>query len=192
MFSLAWNFQSRLKFSISTLRIPHKKLGGWWVARLKISISLENFKVLNFFKIFGSLGLRSWDFTHNSLIGVVNLLPHCHLLSVCALCRHHLLRAARLQNPRTCFNSIRKTQRALRSNKFNPDLKFQSRLESFNPDRKFQSRSKISIPRCFYLRGPPGVTEKGSIENFNPRSIARIFQSRRPRSNFFDPWALWD
>ena len=28
-----------------------QKIGGWWVARLKISISLENFKILNFFKI---------------------------------------------------------------------------------------------------------------------------------------------
>ena len=82
-------------------------------------------------------------------------------------------------------------QRALRSKKFNPDRKYQSRLEIFNPDRKFQSRSKISIPRCFYLLGPPGVTERGSIENLNPRSIARNFQSRRPRSNFFDPRALW-
>ena len=47
-----------------------------------------------------------------------------------------------------------------------------------------QSRSNISIPRCFYLRGPPGATEKGSIENFNPRSIARNFKSRRPQSIF--------
>ena len=56
-FNLAWNFQSRLKisrsieFSILTSRIPHKKIGVWWVARLKISISLENFKILIFFKI---------------------------------------------------------------------------------------------------------------------------------------------
>ena len=71
-------------------------------------------------------------------------------------------------------------QRALRSNKF-------------NPARKFQSRSKISILRClkFYSRGPPGDTEKGWIENFNPRSIAQNFQSRRPRSIFFNPQALW-
>ena len=46
---------------------------------------------------------------------------------------------------------------------------------------------KISIPWRFYLWGPSGIAEKGSIKNFNPRSIARNFQSRRPRSNFFNP-----
>ena len=82
------------------------------------------------------------------------------------------------------------SQRALRSKKFNPDRKFQSWLENFNPDRNFQARSKISIP-VFLLTGPSWCTEKGSIENFNPRSIARNFQSRRPRLNFFNPRALW-
>ena len=48
--NLAWNFQSRLKLSISTSWIP-TKIWVWWVARLKISISLENFKILKFFKI---------------------------------------------------------------------------------------------------------------------------------------------
>ena len=74
--------------------------------------------------------------------------------------------------------------------KFNPDWKFQSWLEIFNLDRKFQSRPKISIPRYFCLRGPPGLTEKGSIENFNPRSIAPNFQSRRSRSLFSIPGPL--
>ena len=66
-------------------------------------------------------------------------------------------------------------------------------LEVFNLDRTFQSRSKISIPRCFYLLALLVLqrTQKGSIENFNPRSIARNFKSRRSRSNFFNPWALW-
>ena len=41
-FNLAWKLQSRLKISILTLRILHKKYGVWWVARLKFSISLEN------------------------------------------------------------------------------------------------------------------------------------------------------
>ena len=62
---------------------------------------------------------------------------------------------------------------------------FQSRLENFNLDRRFQSRSKFSIPRCFYSRGPPGVTEKGSIENFNPRSIARNFSIPEGRDRIF-------
>ena len=84
------------------------------------------------------------------------------------------------------YRGAQKSQRALRSKKFNPDRKFQSRLETFNPDRNFQSRSKISIPE-FPITGPSQCTEKGSIENFNPRSIARNFQSRRPRSNFFIP-----
>ena len=36
--------KSRLKmFSILTLSMPHHKEGVWWVARLKFSISLENF-----------------------------------------------------------------------------------------------------------------------------------------------------
>ena len=50
-------FNSRLKVSIS-LEIfnpgPSEfptKIGVWWVARLKISSSLEIFKILNFFKI---------------------------------------------------------------------------------------------------------------------------------------------
>ena len=82
------------------------------------------------------------------------------------------------------------SQRALRSKKFNPDRKFHSRLEMFNLDRNSQSRAKISNLRCLYSRGPPGVTENGAIEYFNPRSIARNFQSRRPQSNFFNPRAL--
>ena len=50
-------FQSRLKTSISLeifnldLQNSPQKIGGWWVARLKISISLENFKILKMFKI---------------------------------------------------------------------------------------------------------------------------------------------
>ena len=35
--------KSRLTFSILTCRISHKQKGPWWVARLKISFSLENF-----------------------------------------------------------------------------------------------------------------------------------------------------
>ena len=66
---------------------------------------------------------------------------------------------------------------------FNPGLKFSI------PDRNFQARSKISIPEFLFL-GPRWCTEKGSIENFNSRSIARNFQSRRPRSIFFNPRAL--
>ena len=31
-----------------------------------------------------------------------------------------------------------------------------------------------------------------AIKKFNPRSIARFFQPRRPRSNLFNPRALWD
>ena len=71
------------------------------------------------------------------------------------------------------------------------DRKNSISIENFYLDRKFQSRPKISIPQCFYLPAPPGVTEKGSIKNFNPRSIARNVQSRRPRSNVFNPRALW-
>ena len=65
-------------------------------------------------------------------------------------------------------------------------------IENFNPGLNFQSRSNISISIDNFN---PGVsicgallcTEKGLIENFNPRSIARNFQSRRPRSIFFNP-----
>ena len=44
IFNLAWKLQSRLKFSISTLRIPPPptKIGVWRLARLKFSVSLEN------------------------------------------------------------------------------------------------------------------------------------------------------
>ena len=73
-------------------------------------------------------------------------------------------------------------QRALRSKKFNPDRKFQSRLEIFNPGSKF------SI----------------SIENFNPRvsiygalvvyreGLDRKFQSTIDRSKFSIPKAAID
>ena len=56
-FKIAWNFQSRLEISISLeifnpdLQNSPQKIGVWWVARLKISSSLENFKILNFFRI---------------------------------------------------------------------------------------------------------------------------------------------
>ena len=43
IFNLARKLQSRLKISISTFRIPHRNKRVWWVARLKFSISLENF-----------------------------------------------------------------------------------------------------------------------------------------------------
>ena len=49
--------QERLKFSISLeifnpdLQNSPQKIGVWWVARLKISSSPENFKILIFFKI---------------------------------------------------------------------------------------------------------------------------------------------
>ena len=88
------------------------------------------------------------------------------------------------------YHFNRTSQRALRSKKFNPDRKFQSWLETFNLDQTCQSRSKILIPE-FLFAGPSWCTEKGSIENFNPRSIARNFQSRRLRSKFVNPRALW-
>ena len=63
IFNLDCNFQSRLKISIPTLMIPHKK-GPCCVARLKLSISIENFnprlvawkfqswsEILNFFNL---------------------------------------------------------------------------------------------------------------------------------------------
>ena len=55
-----------------------------------------------------------------------------------------------------------------------------------------KSRSKISIP-VFLFAGPSWCAEKGSVEHFNPRSIARNVQSRRPRpkNNFGNPRALW-
>ena len=62
-FNLAWKFQSHLKFSILTFRIPHQKKAVWWVARLKLSISLGNFNprgrswILSFF---GPLGLGTF------------------------------------------------------------------------------------------------------------------------------------
>ena len=36
-----------------TFRIPHIKYRDWWAARLKFSISLGNFKILNFFQSLG-------------------------------------------------------------------------------------------------------------------------------------------
>ena len=57
--NLDWNFQSRLKFSIPDLQNSPQKIGVWWVARLKISISIENFNPGGrswIFSIFGPLG----------------------------------------------------------------------------------------------------------------------------------------
>ena len=51
MLNLAWNFQSRLEFSIPTFRTPHKSSYFCWVARLKFSISLEMFQILNFLNL---------------------------------------------------------------------------------------------------------------------------------------------
>ena len=44
-FNLAWKFQSWPP------EFPTKKIGVWWVARLKMSSLLENFKILKIFKI---------------------------------------------------------------------------------------------------------------------------------------------
>ena len=59
IFNLAWKFQSRLKFSILDLQNSPQKIGVWWVARLKFSISIENFNPGGrswIFSIFGPLG----------------------------------------------------------------------------------------------------------------------------------------
>ena len=83
------------------------------------------------------------------------------------------------------------SQRALRSKKFNPDRKFQSRLEIFNLDRKFLNpRSKISIPQCVSIYGallvlPRRARSKISIhdrslEIFNPEGRDRIFSIPGP------------
>ena len=50
IFNLDWKFQSRPS------EFPTENR-GWWVARLKFSISLENFKILNFFNLWA---LRDW------------------------------------------------------------------------------------------------------------------------------------
>ena len=63
-------FQSRLKFSIPLemkisisleifnpdLQNSPQKIGVWWAARLKFSISLENFKILIFFNLWALRG----------------------------------------------------------------------------------------------------------------------------------------
>ena len=59
IFKLDWKKQSRLKFSIPDLQNSPQKIGGWRVARLKISISIEIFNLGGrswFFSIFGPLG----------------------------------------------------------------------------------------------------------------------------------------
>ena len=64
--NLDWNFQSRLKISISLeifnpgpSEFPTKKIGFWCVARLKISVPIENFNPGGrswIFSVFGPLG----------------------------------------------------------------------------------------------------------------------------------------
>ena len=56
------NFGSRSKISISTSRFPPQKIGPRWVARSKISFSLEIFnpdRNLEFFLIFGPSGHKN-------------------------------------------------------------------------------------------------------------------------------------
>ena len=65
VFNLAWNFLSRLKFSIPSFRIP-TKIEVWWVARLKLSISHEKLQDLEFFSIFGPLGTLCDTFFENN------------------------------------------------------------------------------------------------------------------------------
>ena len=65
-------------------------------------------------------------------------------------------------------------------------------LDLYISQRNFQSRPKISSPQCFYLRGPPDVTEKGSIENF--KSTVDRSKCSIPKAaikNFSDPRPLW-
>ena len=71
------------------------------------------------------------------------------------------------------------------------DRRFQSWLKMFNRDRNFQSQSNISLLAVFLFTGPSWCYREGLDRIFNPRSIARNFQSQRPRSKFFNPRALW-
>ena len=74
-------FQSRIEFSISELPNyhsppPQKKMGVWWAARLKLSISLENFNPGGrswIFSTFGPLGGSGAEETnkHKQLSGIV-------------------------------------------------------------------------------------------------------------------------
>ena len=61
IFNLAWKFQTSLEIFNPDLQNSPTKIGIWWVARLKFSISLENFKILKVFKIWA---LRVWGPRH--------------------------------------------------------------------------------------------------------------------------------
>ena len=64
-FNLDRNFLSRSNISISTSRFPNKKIGPRWVARSKISFSLEIFNLarhLEFLLILGPSGRGSPNF----------------------------------------------------------------------------------------------------------------------------------
>ena len=68
--------QSRLKISISIedfnpelQNSPQKAWGAWWVARLKFSISLENFKIL---KMFNLWALRDCNVTGMQCLVLIN------------------------------------------------------------------------------------------------------------------------
>ena len=64
-------------------------------------------------------------------------------------------------------------------------------IEIFNPDLKVSILTEIPISLENFIPGVsfagPSCTEKGTIEMFNPRSIARNFQPGRPQSNSLNP-----
>ena len=135
--NLDWNSQSR------TFRIPpppQKKIGVWWVSRLKISISIENFNPGGrswIFSIFGPLGkmlLMIFRLVFSSLFGKNRISQGVEirgsLISVPLALRENTLRAQRLK-------------------KINLDWKFQSCLkkisisiENFNPDLQNSPQKK--------------------------------------------------
>ena len=118
--NLAWNFRSRLKISISLenvnpdlLHFPIK-IGVWWVARLKFSISLEHLKILNFFNLWA---LREFAFyqqskgfapcgkdrLHCANLGRRNVLEKCWRLFNLAAQKSHRPKIC-TNFPKTCTN----------------------------------------------------------------------------------------
>ena len=83
-------------------------------------------------------------------------------------------------------------RQGLRSNKFNPDRKFQSWLEIFNLNRKLQSWLEMFNPVVFLFTGPSWCYRDGLDQNFQSTIDRSKFSILNARIDFFNPRAIWE
>ena len=128
-----------------------------------------------------------WVSDHHSIATAnCNSYDHCSIAmntTRTGTLRHASLRVRKATNLRSDNESL-----IPRSEMFNRT--FQLWFGILNLDQEFQYRSTIATP-VFYLQGSPGVQRSArSIISNHDRSL-EFFESRRERSNFINPRALW-